>query len=317
MEKPITTPVLFLIFNSPDTTQRVFEEIRRARPLKLFVAADGPREGKNGESERCRQAREIIKKVDWECSVRTLFRAKNLGCKIACSNAVNWFFENEEEGIILEDDTLPDRSFFWFCQELLAKYRNDTRIMHIGGVNFQSGHVRGDGNYYFSVYNHLWGWASWRRAWMYYDVAMKTWPKFLEQNQLANIFEDERMQEYWIKQIQATHEGKIDTWCYQWLYAMWSQNGLTILPNVNLISNIGFGEGATHTTSKNDKFANMKTGNVSEIIHPSFVITNKAADIFTFKTHFQSTFSARVRGKIKNIFRKIVKNTVKKLSYRR
>jgi len=300
--KPLTTPVLFMIFNRPDTTQRVFDEIRKARPSKLFVAADGPREGKTVESEMCRQTRKIIEQVDWECQVHTLFRDKNLGCKVACSGAVNWFFENEEEGIILEDDTLPDQSFFRFCQELLEYYRQDKRIMHISGDNLHDGVIRNDGNYYFSAYNHMWGWATWRRAWAYYDVKMKMWPKFLEQNQIANIFEVRSTQQYWLKCFQATYEGKIDTWDYQWLLAIWSQNGLTILPSVNLVSNTGFGAGATHTTSKNDKLANMQTGSVGKIIHPSFVIMNKAADTVVARNYFPPSFWTRVINRLRRIF---------------
>jgi len=301
--RSLKTAVLFLIFNRPDTTRLVFAEIRKARPEKLYVAADGPRKDRAGEFEKCRMVREIVSQVDWECEVRTLFREENLGCKMAVSSAIDWFFQNVEEGIILEDDCLPDQSFFLFCQELLAKYRNDTRIMHIGGVNFQFGHARGDGSYYFSRYNHIWGWATWRRAWAYYDVKMKTWPKFLKQNQIANVFEDRSIQRYWLKCFQAAYDGKIDTWDYQWMHAVWSQNSLTVLPNVNLISNIGYGGNAAHTSNKIDKFSNMPIGGMSEIAHPSFVMTNKAADIFTFKTHFQRILFARVKNKMENIFR--------------
>ncbi|MFH2069165.1 MAG: hypothetical protein ABII89_06875 [Candidatus Omnitrophota bacterium] len=299
----LKTAVLFLVFNRPDATRLVFAEIRKARPEKLYIAADGPRKDRAGEFENCRAAREVVGQIDWECEVHTLFREENLGCRMAVSSAIDWFFQDVEEGIILEDDCLPNQSFFLFCRELLVKYRNDTRIMHIGGVNFQFGCVRGDGSYYFSGYSHIWGWATWRRAWVYYDVKMKMWPRFREQNQIANLLKDRSTQRYWLKYFQAAYEGKIDTWDYQWMLAVWSQNGLTILPSVNLVSNIGFGKGAAHATNKNDRFANMETGNISEIIHPSFVITNKEADMFTFKTHFQRTLFARVKNKMKNICR--------------
>ncbi|MCX5641809.1 MAG: hypothetical protein NTY10_00990 [Candidatus Omnitrophica bacterium] len=307
MDKPLSSAVLFLIFNRPETTRLVFAEIRKARPGKLYIAADGPRKDRPGEFENCRAAREVVSQIDWECEVRTLFREENLGCRMAVSSAIDWFFQNVEEGIILEDDCLPDQSFFLFCRELLAKYRNDTRIMHIGGVNYQSGSVTGDGSYYFSRYSHIWGWATWRRAWAHYDVKMKTWPQFLEQNKIAGIFEDRSIQRYWLKRFQETYEGEINTWDYQWVYAIWVQNGFTVIPNVNLVSNIGFGEGATHPAQKSDKHFNMKTGSVSEIIHPSCIIVNKAADARIFKHDFQGTFLSRVRNKIKNIFRKIVK----------
>jgi len=207
---PPITPVLFLIFNRPNTTQKVFNAIRQAKPKQLFVAADGPRKGKEGEKEKYEQAREIIEQVDWNCEVRTLFREKNLGCKIAASSAIDWFFENVDEGIILEDDCLPSQSFFRFCQELLEYYRDDTRIMMISGNNFQFGKVRGEGSYYFSKYAHVWGWATWRRAWKHYDVNMKNFEDFLKSNQIINIFKIKQQQKYWMKILQLVYDYKID-----------------------------------------------------------------------------------------------------------
>ena len=188
------TPILFLIFNRPDTTFKVFEEIRKIKPAKLYIAADGPRPNVIGEEEKCTASRNIIKQVDWDCDVKTLFREKNLGCKIAVSSAISWFFENVEEGIILEDDTFPTQSFFWFCQELLDFYRNDSRIMHISGNNFQLGKIRGEGSYYFSKYNHIWGWATWKRAWRFYDVSLNTFPIFVQRKVIKNIFRRVKVQ---------------------------------------------------------------------------------------------------------------------------
>ena len=253
---PLTTPVLFMIFNRPDTTQKVFNAIRQAKPKQLFIAADGPREGTEGEKEKCEQARKVIEQVDWNCEVKTLFRDKNLGCKIADTFAIDWFFENVDEGIILEDDCLPSQSFFWFCQELLEYYRADTRIMMISGNNFQFGKVRGEGSYYFSKYAHLWGWATWRRAWRYYDVDMKSFEKFKIESQINNIFRIKQQQKYWTKIFQSVYDGKIDTWCYQWAYTCFINNGLCIMPNVNLVSNIGFGADSTHTKEENNIFSN-------------------------------------------------------------
>jgi hypothetical protein len=174
------TPVLFLIFNRPNTTEQVFEAIAKAKPRCLFVAADGPRTDKEGEAEKCQAVRDIIKRVDWDCEVKTLFREQNLGCKEAVSSAITWFFEQVEEGIILEDDCLPSDSFFSFCAELLEKYRDDKRIMMISGDNFQDGIQRGDASYYFSSVPWIWGWATWRRAWRLYDREMQTFPSFVK-----------------------------------------------------------------------------------------------------------------------------------------
>jgi len=159
---PLKTPVLFLIFKRLDTTKQVFEQIKKAKPPRLYIAADGPRDYVEGEAEKVKAAREyVLSNIDWNCEVKTLFREKNLGCGKAVSEAITWFFENEEQGIILEDDTVPSQSFFWFCEELLNRYKDEKKVWHIGGTNFQDGIIRGNGDYYFSALNHIWGWASW------------------------------------------------------------------------------------------------------------------------------------------------------------
>ena len=164
-------PILFLVYNRPDTTATVFEEIRKQKPKQLFVAADGPRTDMPGDAEKCKNTRELVMNgIDWECETKTLFRDNNLGCGLAVSNAITWFFKNVEEGIILEDGTLPDQSFFTYCKVLLEKYRYDDKLKMISGNNFQQGKWRGDGSYYFSAYSHIWGWASWRRTWKEYDL---------------------------------------------------------------------------------------------------------------------------------------------------
>jgi glycosyltransferase involved in cell wall biosynthesis len=278
IERQLTTPVLLTIFNRPDVTKRVFNEICKAKPIKLYVAADGPRDIE-GDNEKCESARAIFEKVDWPCEVKFLFREKNLGCGLSVSTALDWFFENEPEGIILEDDCLPNESFFLFCRELLEKYRNDTRVMVIGGDNFQGGLTRGDGSYYFGKYPMLWGWAGWRRVWEFYDFKMAAFPKFKQENQIQNIFEDPAVQEFWTNVFELTYKGKIDTWDYQLQFAIWTQNGLCITPNVNLVSNIGCGqEDSTHTMDPNDPLANAETFPIDTITHPTFMMQDKAAD---------------------------------------
>lgn len=286
MAERLDSPVLFLVFNKPETTARVFEAIRKAKPKKLYVAADGPRRSKPGEAETCEKTRQIATSVDWDCRVKTLFRKENLGCRRAVSSAITWFFENEPEGIILEDDCLPSQSFFHYCSALLDRYRDDTRVMHIGANNFQDGAKRGDGSYYFSRYTHIWGWATWRRAWKLYDASMKTFPEFKRQRVIDHAFQGRLKRSYWSWIFQKVYDKKIDTWDYQWLYSLICNNGLAISPNVNLVSNIGFSEGALHTKDAHSRFANMPTHELKEIIHPAFMVRNDAADGYTFKTYF-------------------------------
>lgn len=310
MDKKLTTPILFLIFNRPDTTKRVFEVISQTRPKQLFVAGDGPRADRPGEEEKCEKVRQIATNVDWDCEVKTLFREKNLGCRVAVSSAVDWFFENVEEGIILEDDCVPHPTFFRFCQELLERYRDDMRVMQIGSCNFQDGIKRGNGSYYFSKYNHIWGWASWRRAWCHYDVAMQTFPEFVVQKQIENIWPDKNTQKYWLNIFQTVFEGRIDTWDYQWIYAMWTQNSFAILPNVNMISNIGFDERAMHTKG-DSHVSNMKTYELHEMVHPAFVLQDIEADKYTFEKNLFIPIHKRILQSIKRRVKKLFKILLK------
>jgi hypothetical protein len=278
-EFELTTPVVFIIFNRPDTAAKVFEKIREAKPRKLLVVADGPRDKREGEAEKCAETRAILEKVDWDCEVLTNFSEVNLGCKRRVSSGLDWAFDMVEEAIILEDDCLPHRTFFRFCQELLAKYRDDERIMMISGDNMQFGKKRINASYYFSQYNHIWGWASWRRAWKtYYDVNMKLWPMVRDGGWLKDIVHEKKEQNFWHQIYERVYRGNIDTWDYQWNFACWINSGLTILPNVNLVSNLGFAQGAAHTTSYN-KFADMAVEELKfPLDHPSFVIRNTIAD---------------------------------------
>lgn len=283
----MNTPILFLIFNRPQTTQFVFNALRDAKPAKLYIAADGPRINKAGEDKLCEQTRNIVKQIDWDCNVHTLFRENNLGCRVAVSSAINWFFENEEQGIILEDDCLPDPSFFTFCETLLNYYRNDDRVMHIGGTNFQKGIKRGDGSYYFSNYNHIWGWASWRRAWKLYDINIKSYSDEAIKETLATTFDTKKEQNYWLKVFQTLKADLLNTWDYQWTYSIWKNKGLSVLPNKNLISNIGFDNNGTHSTGINYLgLGNMPTETLEEVVHPSEKKINKTADKFGLDYYF-------------------------------
>lgn len=283
----VKTPVAFLIFNRPETTEKVFQAIRQARPSKLLVIADGPRPNRPGETQKCAAARAIIKQVDWPCEVLTNYSDTNLGCRNRVSSGITWVFNTVEEAIILEDDCLPHPSFFRFCDELLEQYRHDARIMLISGDNFQFGQKRGEYSYYFSRYNHIWGWASWRRAWQRYDLGMRAWPQAKDNQWLANIFENNpRAIEFWSNIFEAAYQG-FNTWDYAWTFAFWQYDGLAILPNRNLISNIGFGPEATHTTQSGSHSANLIVETMLfPLQHPPTVNRNVEADIFTEKTLF-------------------------------
>jgi len=227
--KLLDTPILLIVFNRPDTTRQVVEALRQVQPRQLYVAADGPREGVDGEEGLCAASRSVATTVDWECDVQTLFRGENLGCGLGPSSGISWFFDNVEAGIILEDDCVPDSTFFRFCRELLEYYSAVPKIMQISGANFLGGAKRGDASYYFSRYPHsVGGWATWRRAWKYFDY--------------------EAIPEEYRRHI----------WDWQWWLAFEKNGGLAVVPNVNLVTNIGCGRAdATHTTQMDHPGANL------------------------------------------------------------
>jgi len=302
-ENQYNVPILLIAFNRPNITQKVFNEIKKIEPKQLFFSVDGPRETKFGEDKLCEVTKDIIKQVNWKCEVKTLFHENNLGCGIAPMQAISWFFENVEEGIILEDDCIPTQSFFRYTQELLEDYRNNERIMVISGNNFQFGQKRGEASYYFSIYPHTWGWATWKRAWKHFDFAIEGLPEFKTNNNIQNIFKDKSVQKYWLEIFDKVYGGKrSDIWDYQWLYAVWSNNGLAIIPNVNLVSNEGFGPEATHTKKPDKKISGLKTEDIHfPLIHPETIKPNTVADIFTSSFFFQR--NEGLKGKLKKILK--------------
>ena len=279
-EGKLTAPVAFFIFNRPQTTARVFAEIRRAKPAHLLVIADGPREGVPDDAEKCAAARAVIEQVDWDCTVQKNYAAVNLGCKARMASGLDWVFATVEEAILLEDDILPHPTFFPFCQELLEKYRHDQRVMMISGCNFLFGHRRTADSYYFSRRVHCWGWATWRRAWQLYDVNMAAWPAFRDSGLLPEVLGPNKTHMLnWLNFMEATYQGLINTWDYQWVFTLWTQNGLAVMPHVNLISNIGFGPGATHTAMTESLMANLPTTALEfPLKHPQFMIRDLLAD---------------------------------------
>lgn len=300
----LQTAVAFIIFNRPDTTERVFAEIAKAKPPKLLVIADGPRANRPGEAEKCAATRAIIDRVDWDCEVLTNFSEVNLGCKRRVSSGLDWVFDQVGEAIILEDDCLPDPTFFRFCQEMLERYRHDQRIGLISGDNFQFGHRRSDDSYYFSKYMHIWGWASWRDRWVNgYDVTMAKWPQIRDAGWLTDIVGNMREAAYWQKIFERVYRGKIDTWDYQWMFANWIGNRLTILPAVNMISNIGFDANATHTTGDSD-LANLARESMSfPLVHPPGISRNVEADRFSYQKSIRVPLLKRVRQKLAGCLR--------------
>jgi hypothetical protein len=281
-----STAILLVIFNRPYTTSKVFETIKRIKPKKLYIAGDGPRENFKNDFVKVNEAREIATNVDWKCDVKTLFSKKNLGCKAGVSKGISWFFEHEEYGIILEDDCVPHKDFFLFCENLLNYYLNDNKVFSITGNNFQNEITRGEASYYFSKILHCWGWATWRRAWKFYDGELGFWPKFKVSDEWKKIFPDAVERKYWEKIFELVHKNKINSWAYPWVASQLYRRGFTATPNVNLVSNIGFGNDATHTKSKNNEHDNLPSKDLGEINHPKIIEIDHDADFYDFELTF-------------------------------
>lgn len=275
------TPVAFIVFRRPDLTARVFEAIRQARPEKLLVIADGPRNP--AEAEVCRATRAVTEQVDWPCEVFRNYSDVNLGCRKRVSSGLDWVFEQVDEAVILEDDCLPHPSFFGYCGELLERYCEDSRVWCISGDNFQLGRTRGDGSYYFSNYPHTWGWATWRRAWQQYDHEMKFWPAFRDGHGLKGVLDDPLEVKYWRTVFEKLYTtGRPDTWDYVWIFTCWKNGGRTVLPNVNLIANIGFGAAGTNTKGKGCWIESRPAEDIGLLKHPSSMARDAEADRYTF-----------------------------------
>jgi hypothetical protein len=275
--------VALIIFNRPETTRVVFEVVRRAKPQRLFVIADGPRPHVEGEADRCRMAREIVDQgIDWPCDVRRNYSTVNLGCRLRPPSGLDWVFQQVGHCIILEDDCVPHPSFFPYCQSLLERYRDDTRVMLISGDNFQFGRQRTPYSYYFSSLVHIWGWATWSRAWQKYDRDIKLWPEVKRAGWLQDILGDKHQARYWTGRFDAIVAG-LNTWDFQWIFSCWMNSGMCILPAVNLVSNIGFHRDATHTTEAG-LLANQSVEEmIFPLVHPPYMIRDRAADTFTYE----------------------------------
>lgn len=246
---PVTTPVAMVIFRRPEHTRRVLKAIAEAKPPMLLVIADGPRPDVPSDAEACAATRAVIDEVSWPCEIVRRYSDVNLGTGRGLASGLSWVFEQVEEAIILEDDCVPHPSFFRFCDELLARYRDDERVMQIAGSNLRRAPLPISTSYYFSSFVPTWGWATWRRAWQHYDFLVEEWPRLRDAKRLEEILEYDALAGFWgtrFEEVRA-RAGDVSYWDYQWHFACWARRGLSVIPRTNLISNIGFGPSATHT----------------------------------------------------------------------
>jgi hypothetical protein len=300
----LQTPVALFVFKRPDTTRQVFDSISKVRPTKLFLVADGPRDRKD-EIEACRQVREIVTRVNWSCEVFTDFAESNLGCQERIISGLNWVFSLVEEAIILEDDCLPNLSFFPFCQELLERYRGDCRVASISGTNLVAKYLKTEDSYFFSQLGGNWGWATWRSEWKKYDRYLEDWPKLKRAKMLNEIFDQPKTIAYWTKIFDMMYANNgPDTWDYQWLYTHLKNNALAIVPGDNLVTNIGFGLGATHTDAADVRLSVLASEMPFPLRHPFSFVPMRSLDRRLQNLH-SKPFFRRVSGRIRRTAKRL------------
>ena len=307
-------PVAFLVFNRPETTREVFARIAKAKPARLFIISDGPREDVGEDAAKCREVRSIVENIDWDCEVSVDHATSNLGCRRRVSSGLSWVFGQTESAIILEDDCVPSPSFFRYCDELLEKYRDEPRVMMISGTNLLR-ESPAAGDYLFTMHGICWGWATWKRAWSTYDVDLNSWP----QTKPTNPFRALPFHESELNSFEKALDNlcgkdprtwKHNTWDYQWDYNRYIHNGLAITPKRNLVANIGFGEGATHTHDKNHKLANIPTATLDfPLEHPATIELSREYEESYYREIVRKTFHRRAMNffkRAKKFFGKVI-----------
>jgi len=307
------TPILLIVFNRPGTTQRCFDQIKKFKPKFLFVAADGPRPGNPDDRRKCEATRLIFDQVDWACEYRALFSDDNRGCGHGPAEAITWFFNHVEMGIILEDDCLPADSFFGYCSEILEKYRNDERIAIVSGTNPVLSWGNSKKSYIFSTMPNTWGWATWRRAWEKFDYEGTLWETPEGKERVKQTLNSDLYYNHFSKQFDIHFkQTRSDVWDFQWYFCCLYYGSISIFPSINQISNIGFDENATHTNNPSDHKAKLPTFELNlPLRHATFKIDRNFDRYF-----FERIINPRKRTFLKKTILKIVKSyQLRKLEY--
>ena len=288
----LRTPVALVIFNRPDHTMRVLNAIAAVRPRTLYVIADGPRCDRPEDERLVAETRAVIDRVDWPCELRTCYSEENLNCHIRIASGLDWLFADEPEAIILEDDCVPEPTFFRFCEELLQRYRDDERVQMISGSTATAVDDAAC-SYRFSRTYSIWGWATWARAWTHYDATMRAWPRVRDTRWLENHLGDERQAMLARTWFEAAHSGPIRQWDFQWLFSGWLRDAVAVSPSVNLVSNIGFGAGATHMHDADHSFANIPAKAMEfPLRHPAHIEIDETTERATWEPLLAEFFSA-------------------------
>lgn len=303
-------PVLITVFNRPHEAQQALARLKQVRPSKIFIAADGPREGQVEDIQLCQEVRSLIaEKIDWPAQVVTDFATRNLGLRRRMASAISWALEHEDRIIVLEDDCLPDPSFFRFCSELLEYYTDATRVGAITGDNFQPAGFDCSASYYFSRYPHCWGWATWRRAWKLYDDEMSDWPAIRESGWLEDLFSHPLESLYWRQIFDRTYNGEVQSWAYRWTYSCWRHGMLTATPSCNLVTNIGIGAAASNTRDAEQGKHGLAAHELRfPLLHPTNVVRSVSSDAHVQQRAFGRAKDRSLHGRLHRLLAKLTRS---------
>jgi hypothetical protein len=311
MSEHPTPDILFLVFNRPLLTQAVFDAIKKSRPSRIFIAADGPRKNNESDAILCKKVRDIVNQVNWECEIKTLFREENLGCRTAITSAIDWFFDHTDAGIILEDDCLPSESFFNFCALTLEKYKSNEKIMQINGSFHLSQFKSFDESYYFSKLNSCWGWATWKRAWEMFDADMIGYEESRDRGEIDKYYENRQISNWMISYLEEANSPSCGIWSTQWSYSILKNNGLCINPTFNLVNNIGFFDAPTSGIHESfSAYSDYMLENFSHIKHPDKIQYDVSNDVLEFKNIIQLTDPRLLNKGLINFIKRAIKTVL-------
>jgi len=301
----MNTPVLLIIFNRPDKVKALIESLSKVKPTQIYISADGPRKHIPSDMVNCAKAREYAQLIDWPCDIHTNFLDENVGVDLGMEEAMNWFYANVDEGIICEDDCIPNPDFFTFCSTLLESYRYDEKVMLISGTNFQDGIVRGSGSYYFSNYP-TWGYAMWKRTWDKFDSNLDGLENFVKYNKIDTILKDPTQKKYWLNFFKKIRVKKYNFTDTRLLFSIWNNYGLTVIPNKNLVQNIGFDSEATHSVT-GSKERSINLSNLGDIKFNDTIVADERADNYFFKKIHDVSLFKKIYNKILQHIIRIIK----------
>ena len=301
-----TSPVLIIIFNRPNFVKKLIDTLRQVRPSKIYVVADGPREGVSEDLDKCYQAKKQIDEIDWECDIQKKYSEINLGCGLNPSEGISWALSRSEKVIILEDDCLPNIDFFKYCDELLDLYLDDERIMMISGNNHTFGKFNFNHSYEFTHHTQTYGWGTWRRAWNRYDLTMKIWPEYRTLTWLQEKTGSKKSAEFWYRIFEMCYQNELESaWDYQWTFCCWINQGLNIIPKENLVTNVGFNSEGTHEIDPDHLIAEVPVNQIDfPLVHPLIFQNNKKLDRVIQSVIYTPPIYKRIFNKLAKIILK-------------